>query len=380
MAFVQYTGLNTPNAILGKMVEYITSLGYTIAQPLVDDLNIYQMDSTDGKKFVFMDKTNEYFICLRSANGTQIFGTNDDAAMDIATPDTNPNYTGIGMVVSEGYSRTQRWYNQYNVPIKKVADTGGNQVLGVYMPINTNYTYTLICNNVPQPTDTIVFTIVKENDTYRQCAHLAYANINKYDSWNGGAMFTGSSIKSLMGNDIKCFNHTQLADQYILPIFSSGTVSNTFLRADIDEAPTEARGNIIWASSGTANETGKKLSLPIRTGNNMNGQIPHYWWLQSKSRLDGGRNVNTLNAISIDMPIYAAVIVDPDVLNNYAAVGDVSGVYFVSTLNMQTGYVYETQYPTSGKLNQVFPACGKRRGQYGFDGISIAQFTEESDT
>lgn len=370
MAYIAYSGLTTPNEVLEKMKEYIQTRGYTIVQDITNDLNIYDMSYTDGNRFVFRDRTGTYFIILRSANGTMIFGTNDDPAMDITTPDTNADYTGIGMTVSEGYSKTQRWYNQYRVPKRH----NGKDVYGVFMPMKVayGYSYTLYCNNVTTPTDSITFSLVKENDKYHQCTHLIYANIEKYDVWDGGALFSGSSIKSLMGNDVKVFEHDIISDQYILPVLSSGTASNTFLRIDIDEAPTEIRGEILWACSGTANETGKKLSLPIRTADGMNGKIPNYWWLQSHGRLDWGRNINTLNCITIDMPIFAAVIVDPDVLDNYAAVGSISGIYCISTLNMQTAGVYERSYPRSNDLCQIFPH-GKRRGKYGFDGISIQQ-------
>lgn len=370
MAYVAYSGLTTPNEVLDKIKDYIQSRGYSIVQDITADLNIYDMSSTDGNRFVFLDRTGEYFIILRSANGTMIFGTNDDPAMDIMTPDTNANYTGIGMTVSEGYSKTQRWYNQYRAPKKHK----GKDIYGVFLPmkVEDGYSYTLYCNNVVDPSDSLVFSLVKENDTYHQCAHLIYANIDKYDTWDGGAFMSGSAVKSTMATANKVFEHDKTSDQYILPVLSSGTVSNSFLRIDIDEAPTEVRGEILWASSGTANETGKKLSLPIRTADGMNGKIPNYWWLQSKGRLDGGKNANTLNCITIDMPIFAAVIVDPDVLDNYAAVGSISGIYCISTYNMQTAGVYERSYPKSNDLCQIFPH-GKRRGKYGFDGISIQQ-------
>lgn len=370
MAYVAYPGLTTPNEVLEKISDYIQSRGYSIVQNITNDLNIYNMASSDGQRFVFLDRTNEYFIILRSANGTMIFGTNDDPAMDIMTPDTNVDYTGIGMTVSEGYSKSQRWYNQYRAPKR----ARGTEIYGVFMPmkVGDGYSYTLYCNNIVDPTDTLVFSLVKEEDTYHQCVHLIYANIDKYDSWDGGAFISGSSVKSLMGNDVKVFEHAKDSDKYILPVLSSGGVSNSFLRIDIDEAPTVLRGEILWASSGTNNETGKKLSLPIRTADGKNGKIPNYWWLQSKGRLDGGKNANTLNCITIDMPIFAAVIVDPDVLDNYAAVGSISGVYCISTLNMQTAGVYERSYPRSNDLCQIFPH-GKRRGIYGFDGISIRQ-------
>lgn len=375
MAFVSYPNLSTANEVLEAIADYITSLNYTISQPLVDDLNIYDRASSDGKKFCFQNRDGEYFILLRSVNGTQVFGTTNDSAMDITTPETNSHYTGIAMTVSEGYSSSARWYNQYHVPKKK----GGTQVYGVFMPVDEShdYTYTLYCNNIDRPTDTIVFTLVKENDTYMQHSHLCYADVNKYDSWEGGAFFTGSCPISMMSDAFKCYEHTQQADQYIMPVFCSSKVSNSFLRINIDDAPLVARGEIIWASSGTDNETGKKLSLPIRTGENMNGKIPHYYYLQSSSRLDWGRNVCTLNAITINMPIFLAVLVDPDLLDNYAAVGHITGTYFVSNLNMQTSHVYEISYPESNKLCQVFSIRGKRRGANGFDGLSLQQFIDE---
>jgi hypothetical protein len=72
------------------------------------------------------------------------------------------------------------------------------------------------------------------------------------------------------------------------------------------------------------------------------------------------------------MPIYVAVRVDPDVLDNYASAGEVLGVYFVSMYNIQTSSVYEINYPASDDTCQAF-SVGKRRGVYGFDGISIKQ-------
>jgi len=377
MAYVSYTNLTTANEVLEAMVDYITSLSYVIIQPLVDDLNIYDRASSDGKKFVFQNKDGGYFILLRSVNGTQVFGTTNDSAMDIATPETNVHYTGVAMTVSEGYSRTARWYNQFRVPKAK----GGIKVYGVFMPVDEsrNFTYTLYCNNISEPSDTITFSLVKDNDTYMQHSHLCYADVHKYDLWEGGAFFTGSCPISMMANAYRCYDHTQTADQYILPVFSSGTVSNSFLRIDIDEAPLVSRGEIHWASSGTANETGKKLALPVRTGDNMNGKIPHYYYLQSTGRLDWGKNICTLNAITINMPIFLAVMVDPDILDNYAAVGHITGAYFVSNLNMQTGHVYEISYPESNKLCQVFSIRGKRRGANGFDGLSIQQFLDDEE-
>ena len=404
LAFVKYNNLHNPNEVLEKIVEYVKSRGYTVIEDIKDDLNVYDMSSTDGKKFVFMDRTDTYYVLLRSANGTQIFGS-DDATMDATASSTgadcDPAYYGIGMTVSEGYSKTQRWYNQYLTP-NTFKDTYIN---GVWIPINdrsveTQLTYTLWCNNITTPSDTLIFSVTAENtpsdplngsDT--KAVHLVFGNLMKYDKWNGGAFFSGSSVPSLMKeaselfelpdksltDDEKKAQHFVTHDSGILPILSSGSKSNTFLRIDIDDAPKESRGLIRWASSGTDNVTGKPLSMPVRVSGGGNGQIPHYTFLQSSSALDWGRNINTLNCMTLNMPNYMAVRVDRDILDNYAGVGQVTGIYFVCTLNMQTTGLYEMSYPKSNDLCQIFP-FSSRRGRYGFDGISIRQKEDDSSS
>ena len=406
MAYVKYTDLETPDEVLTKMAEYITSRGYTIIEPLKDDTNIYDRSSVDGKKFVFMDRTQTYYVHLRSFNEIWPFGTTDDAYMDIQTPNVDYKYQGIAMTVSEGYSKTQRWYNQYLVPL----NLRGKDVQFVCIPVpsraelNSNGTnnenhnlnkYTLYCNNIVEPSDTLIFSVVAENvggDAYRghdyRAVHLACGMLRKYDNWEGGFWFTGSTVPSMIKSAYDLFAKSSLEDEDafyeikdsgILPILSSGSVSNTFLRIDIDDAPKESRGYIRWASSGTDNVTGKPMSMPVRVSGGGNGLIPHYANMQSQNKLDWGRNINTLNCITLNMPIYMAVRVDPDVLDNYAACGQVTGIYYVSMLNMQTSYLYEMSYPRSQDLCEVF-SYSMRRGRYGFDGISIRQLEDDSDS
>ena len=428
LAYVVYDNLKNPNEVLAKMVEYIKAKGYSVVEDLKDDTNIYKRDVVDGKKFVFMDRTNTYFIYLRSANGTNIFGLNDDADMDAHDDDfiktqKHKNFYGIGATVGEGYSKKQRWYNQFQVPTK----FRNKEVQAVWVPVipreDTEQTlegsntpeavnknkYKLYCNNILKPSDTLIFSIVAENiggDVrvgHDRCVHLVFGNLYKYDSWEGGVFFSGSSVPSLMqeageifriqrdyvahplpidkdGNPKKDYSsfHT-ISDGSILPVLSSGTISNTFLRIDIDEAPNKGRGEIRWASSGSDNVTGKPMSLPVRVNGGGNGEIPNYISLQSAGKLDWGRNINTLNCLTLNMPIYMAVRVDPDVLNNYASAGQVAGVYFACNLNMQSTGVYEMSYPRSGDLCQIF-SHSMRRGRYGYDAISIRQNEDDSDS
>lgn len=378
MSYVAYTGLTTPNEVLESIADYVDTLGYDIIANCVDDVNIYQMDTNDGKKLVFRDKYSSYFYILRTANGLNIFGTTDDATMDIKPKQTGNTY-GIGMIISEGYSSIARWYNQFKIPV----EYNNDQSVGVYLPVPKydsnnsalNYTYTLFCNNISDDinyADTLCFTLMKENDSYRQCAHLVFGTISKYDTWEGGAFMSASAMYKTQETCQTCFNHNKTSDSVLMPVMSSGITSNTFLRANIDGAPADSRHNVIWASSGTDNLTGKKLSLPIRTTDSANGKIPNYKVLQSASALDWGRNVNTLNCISINYPLYFSVVRDPDAMSLYSAVGQAVGIYFVNTLNMQTGYVYKLNYPSSSDNCQIFP-MGHRRGVYGYDGISLKQ-------
>ena len=92
----------------------------------------------------------------------------------------------------------------------------------------------------------------------------------------------------------------------------------------------------------------------------------------SENATDTGRNVNTLNCITVNMNLICYVIRDPDALRNFSPVGYVPGVYFVSMRNVAPAQCYEISYPTSGGLHQVFPYT-RRRGVFGMDGFAVKQ-------
>ena len=394
MAYVAYKGLKTPDEVISKIAEFIKTTDLTIVQDLVDDYDIYTASAVDGKKFAFKishsesnNKTVENVVILRSANGTNIFGMTDDSQQQLNQSQFKKDihYEGIGMTVGDAYSTTVTWHNQQNTPHVVKSTT----VLGVFMPITTQVTdisYTLYCNYLKKEEKTLVFSVVRENTFQRQSAHLIVGNLSKYDIWHGGVYFTGSLNGSINDFDMtikayKLFEDTyELPEAYTLPVFCQGSKGGTYLQIDIDEAPSDFRGNIHWASSFIDKSigTGKQLAVPVRNSDS-GANIPNYYYIQSKDRLDWGKNNNLLNCITVDLPIYFAVCVDPDVVQDYACCGYCYGLNYISLLNFQTGETYHIDKYNSESLEQVF-TMDKRRGWYGFDGFGVYQETDTTTT
>ena len=392
MAYVAYKGLKTPDEVISKIAEFIKTTDLTIVQDLVDDYDIYTASAVDGKKFAFKishsesnNKTVENVVVLRSANGTNIFGMTDDSQQQLNQSQFKKDihYEGIGMTVGDAYSATVTWHNQQNTPHVVKSAT----VLGVFMPITTQVTdisYTLYCNYLKKEEKTLVFSVVRENTFQRQSAHLIVGNLSKYDVWHGGVYFTGSLNGSINDFDMtikayKLFEDTyELPEAYTLPVFCQGSKGGTYLQIDIDEAPSDFRGNIHWASSFIDKSigTGKQLAVPVRNSDS-GANIPNYYYMQSKDRLDWGKNNNLLNCITVDLPIYFAVCIDPDVVQDYACCGHCYGLSYISLLNFQTGETYHIDKYNSESLEQVF-TMDKRRGWYGFDGFGVDQEIVES--
>ena len=133
LSYVAYEDITSPNEVVEHIAEYVKSKGYTVVQDYADDNDIYGGSITDGKKLVFKDKTGNYYINLRSCNGYQIFGSGDESYQDTldAKDFKDKELRGVGMTVSEGYSSSTRWYNQYRVPNKFKTQ----ELLGTYMPV-----------------------------------------------------------------------------------------------------------------------------------------------------------------------------------------------------------------------------------------------------
>ena len=318
----------------------------------------------DGKRLSI--KKGDVIANFRSANSKPIFQTQLNA--------TASNAFGIGLVCSTNYSSTPisgYWFDQPNAT--KLKST--QEVIGVGIPVKPTGNYRLYCNAISDPSDLLIFCLELEPGYFQ---HLAVASTNKVGAWNGGTVYSGSR------NSVRMFPgswNVSILESESNHLFGMSKYSSTFLRVDIDAAPLRMPG-VLWASAGpdTADAqacyTGKMLALGVMNNDCLTAswlpKVPHYGYLQSQNADDSGRNTNTLNCISVNLPMALYVMRDPDSLRNFSQVGYVPGVYAISLYNIAPGQLYEISYPQSGNLHQVFPHV-HRKGIFGYDGISVKQ-------
>jgi hypothetical protein len=320
---------------------------------------------TDGKRLTI--KKGDVYACFRSANGKPIFQTQLNAIP--------ANAFGIGLVCSTNYSATPitgYWFDQPNAT--KLRST--QEVIGVGIPCNPGSNYRLYCNYINDPSDLLVFSLEIRPGYFQ---HLAVANTNKVGAWTGGTIYSGSrnSVRMFSAN-VEDLNTVESESNHL---FGMSKYASTFLRIDIDAAPLRMP-SVLWASAGPdtsdaqACYTGKMLALGVMNNDCLTAtwlpKVPHYGYLQSQNSKDSGRNTNTLNCISVNLPMALYVMRDPDSLRNFSQVGYVPGIYAISLFNITPTQLYEISYPQSGNLHQVFPHV-HRKGAFGYDGFSIKQ-------
>jgi hypothetical protein len=366
MAYQKYTGLTNAVGILEKVSEFAAAQGWTVIENNVDDLSIDGSGMVDGVKLSLSSPDGIVFANFRSANGKKIFDTQKN--------DTNAY--GIGLICSTAHTNkpaSGKWFDQPNAPLH----FGTQQVIGVGVPVNPAGNYTLYVNSILDPAPMLLISI----ETGGVFQHLVAGYLEKVGDWDGGIVFSGSRNSVNMFSASNTFDSTTIEAESVA-LFSMTTNANTFLQADIDAAPLRLPA-VLWASAGPQDSsnisyayTGKQLALPLKSseviGASWNAFIPDYTKLQSLSPTDTGRNVNTLNNITLNMNLTAYVLRDPDGLRNFSPVGYIPGMYFISMRNVAPGQTYEIKYPQSGALHQVFPNT-RRRGKFGMDGFSIKQ-------
>lgn len=366
MAYLKVENVISPDDVLLKIRDFAIDQGWTVLENLTPDLPLDGGEVSDGLRLTIKSPGDDFVIAnFRSANSKKIFESQANTS----------NAYGIGLTCSTGYTSNPpsgKWYDQPGAT-KHVSQ----QVIGVGIPVKQDSSYTLYMNAITLPAPLMVVSLEYAPGVFQ---HLAFGVTQKIGAWTGGIIFSGSR------NSYNLFTASEEFDPVDIegesnPLFSMAKNASTFLRADIDAAPLRLPA-VFWASAGadasTINYafTGKILGLPVKKKDilteSWDPKIPHYAYLQSQEPADTGRNVNTLNCITVNLPLALYVQRDPDGLRNFSQCGYVPGVYFVSTRNIAPAQTYEISYPESGQLHQVFPFT-RRGGIYGYDGFSVKQ-------
>jgi len=364
MSYTKYEGLGGPDDVLEKIRDFLQANGFIILNNCTPDLDIAWFRQYDGK--VLAAKYNDLYVVFRSANGYSIF----PQQMNALGSSFDDRDFGIGMTACSAYTPSPAsgyWYDQPNAPLDLETQT----VIGVGIPVKKDKNVRLYANIVNSPVLSVVFSLELEDKLYQ---HLAFAETQHVGSWNGGMLISGSRNSYRMFPASWNASTIETESGYL---YGMAQNPNTFLRVDVDAAPLR-ENPVLWAAAGPRTgvvcATGKILATPVVQIEYINSmpQVPHYGHLESQSPTDYGRNVNTLNCITVNLPIHLYVQRDPDALMNFSQVGYVPGVYAISMRNVAPGKTYEISYPKSGKLHQVFPQV-KRKGACGYDGFSITQ-------
>lgn len=364
MAYQKYENLGGPNDVLAKIRDFAAANGWTVLENLTEDLAIDGSENFDGLRLAI--QKGDVVANFRSANGKAIFKTQKNT--------TAAQAFGIGLVCSMAYSKNPPsgyWYDQSNA-----TKHFSQEIIGVGIPVKPDNNLRLYCNTISDPADLLVISLELEEGLFQ---HLAVASTQKVGGWIGGTIYSGSRNSANMFSADWSATTIENDSSHL---FGMSKSANTFLRCDIDSAPLRTP-SVLWASSGPDDKTtvskgytGKLLALPVTDITALTEawfpKVPHYGYLQSQDSKDIGRNANTLNCISVNMPISVYVQRDPDALRNYSQVGYVPGLNFISMRNVAPGQLYEISYPSSGNLYQVFPHV-RRGGAFGYDGFSVKQ-------
>jgi hypothetical protein len=362
MAFTKYTNLVDPNAVLTKIRDFAIANGWTAQINMVQDTDILGGATNDGYKLCL--QYGDAIFHLRSANGKKIFPTQVSGTTGLCY--------GIGIIGATGYNASPSsgfWYDQ---PGKTMHTSG--EVVGAGIPVSPSNNLNLYCNVITDPSMMLVFSLEIYAGVFQ---HIAFGVTEKVGNWTGGALLSASKNSN---NMFPTAWTTVGIEANTNHLFGFSLKASTFLRLDVDAAPDR---DITWASAcGDLNTditygyTGKILGIPVVDTTLMSRndfpKIPHYGYLQSQSSDDSGRNINTLNCISVNQPLELHVLRDPDTLYNFSLVGYVPGIFFISTKCLADTNKYEISYPDSGTYYQVFSHI-RRGGSLGYDGLSVKQ-------
>ncbi len=377
MANAKYTITGTMNDVLAKMRDFLVANSWTVLNNCTPDLIPNASGSSDGGIILAVKKDNCIAV-MRTAMGYAIFPEQrNHSGNSIAKGAYGIGLTGCTQYTSNPSSGY--WYDQTNSPL----NTSERNVIGVGVVScqGKNGKFELFCNYTVKPTIGVVFTIKEiinnqntDETDVTVYQHLAFGMIQKCSSWTGGMYIAGS--RSSYGMFLSDVGIPDEVDKTSNELFAMSDTPSFLVQGSVDSAPLLTKP-ILWWSAGPEKgnmSTGKILASTLTNHEYLASvpKIPHYGYLQSQNPTDYGRNVNTLNCISVNLPIALFVQRDPNLLMNFSFIGYIPNTFAISMRCLAPDKLYEINYPKSGNLHQVFPHSIKY-GKRGYDGISILQ-------
>ena len=89
---------------------------------------------------------------------------------------------------------------------------------------------------------------------------------------------------------------------------------------------------------------------------------PNYVDINSHNMLNRGKSVNTLNSISLVMPMFYTVLRDPQCLNEFSYIGSTNKINYINMYNISSGKELRSDYPVDGSKYYCYN-IGKRRNR-----------------
>ena len=109
-------------------------------------------------------------------------------------------------------------------------------------------------------------------------------------------------------------------------------------------------------------------------------KLPTYWPMYCRTIIDTGKDVNTLNGITLALPMYFMVMRDPIDLKLYSCVGVSEPLRYINMYNMSTNHMKNGNYPIETNKYNCFQTGIRRNmmGLLGYNGIAFRQEVEDS--
>lgn len=377
MANAKYTITGNMNNVLEKIRDFLVDNGWTILNNCTPDIMPNATGAPDGGEILAV-KMDDCIAVMRSAMGFAIFPNQTNHNTSAASTGAY----GIGLTGCTAYTANPAsgyWYDQTNPPL----NTTKREVIGVGIVScqGVSGTYELFCNFTTKPAISAIFTIkevINNQSTDKKDVavyqHLAFGLLQKAGNWTGGMFISGSRSSYKMF--IATPNVPDNVDVDSNEMFAMSVNPSFLVQGEVDSAPLMDKPILWWSAGPEKGEmsTGKILASTLTNHEYLLSvpKVPHYGYIQSQNPTDYGRNVNTLNCISVNLPIALFVQRDPNLLMNFSFVGYIPNAYAISMRCLAPEKMYEINYPKSGNLHQVFPHVIKY-GKRGYDGISILQ-------